>query len=83
MISELQRIIDQISRDKGISRELLVEALEEAVLLAAKKRFGQRRDLEVHFNEDLGEIELFQFRTVVEEVMDEQTEISLKEARAA
>lgn len=81
MISELQRIIDQISRDKGISRELLVEALEEAVLLAAKKRFGQRRDLEVHFNEDLGEIELFQFRTVVDEVMDEQTEISLKEAR--
>ena len=81
MISELQRIIDQISRDKGISRELLIEALEEAVLLAAKKRFGQRRDLEVHFNEELGEIELFQFRTVVDEVMDEQTEISLKEAR--
>lgn len=80
MISELQRIIDQISRDKGISRELLIEALEEAVLLAAKKRFGQRRDLEIKFNEDLGEIELFQFRTVVEEVEDEQTEISLEEA---
>jgi len=82
MISELQRIIDQISRDKGISRELLIQALEEAVMLAAKKKFGQRRDLEVQFNEELGEIEVFQFRTVVEEVMDEQTEISLEEARA-
>jgi len=82
MISELQRIIDQISRDKGISRELLIEALEEAVLLAARKRFGQRRDMEVQYNEELGEVELFQFRRVVEEVEDEQTEISLEEARA-
>ncbi len=82
MISELQRIIDQISRDKGISRDLLVDALEEAVLLAAKKRFGQRRDMEVQYNEDLGEVELFQFRTVVDEVLDEQTEISLAEARS-
>ncbi|MEW6426447.1 MAG: transcription termination factor NusA [Thermodesulfobacteriota bacterium] len=80
MISELQRIIDQISRDKGISRDLLVEALEEAVLLAAKKRFGQRREMEVQYNDELGEIELFQFRKVVDKVEDEQTEISLAEA---
>ena len=81
MLSELKRIIDQISRDKGIPRETLLEALEEAVLSAAKKRFGLRRELEVTFNEDLGEIELFQFRTVVETVNDEQTQISLDEAR--
>ncbi len=82
MGTELQRIIDQISRDKGIAKELLIEALEEAVLLAARKRFGQRREMEVQFNEELGEIELFQFRRVVEEVTDEQTEISLEEARS-
>ena len=81
MLSDLKRIIDQISRDKGIDRGLLVEALEEAVMSAAKKRYGQRRDLEAQFNEELGEVELFQFRKVVEEVEDEQTEISLVEAK--
>ncbi len=80
MLSELSRIIDQISRDKGIDRQLLIEGLEEAVMQAARKKFGQRRDMEVRFNDELGEIELFQFRTVVEKVGDEQTEISLEEA---
>ncbi|MFH1215663.1 MAG: transcription termination factor NusA [Pseudomonadota bacterium] len=80
MLSDLKRIIDQISRDKGIDRQLLVEALEEAVLSAAKKRYGARRDIEVKFNEDFGEVELFQFRKVVEHVVDEQTEVSLDEA---
>lgn len=82
MLSELSRIIDQISRDKGIDRQLLVEGLEEAVMQAARKKFGQRRDMEVRYNEELGEIELFQFRTVVEKVQDEQTEIALDEALA-
>jgi len=80
MLSELSRIIDQISRDKGIDRQLLVEGLEAAVEQAARKKFGLRRDMEVRYNEELGEIELFQFRTVVEEVQDEQTEIALDEA---
>jgi len=82
MSSELKKILDQISRDKGIDRSLLIEALEEAVLSAARKKFGQRRDMEARFNEDLGEVELYQFRTVVEEVMDDQTEISLEEAKS-
>lgn len=81
MISELKRIIDQISKDRGIDRQLLVEAIEEAVMSAAKKRYGQRRDIEVRYNEDQGEVELFQFRTVVEGVEDEQREVSLTEAR--
>ena len=80
MISELKRIIDQISRDKGIDRQLLIEALEEAVMSAAKKKYGQRREIEARYNDELGAVQLFQFRTVVEEVTDEQTEISLDEA---
>jgi len=80
MLSNLKRIIDQISRDKGIDRKLLIEGLEEAVMSAAKKKFGMRREMEAQYNEELGEIELFQFRTVVEKVEDEQTEIALQEA---
>jgi len=77
----LKRILDQICRDKGIDRALLIDAIEEAVRSAVRKKFGSRRDIEVQFNEELGEIEVFQFRTVVEEVVDEETEISLEEAR--
>jgi N utilization substance protein A len=80
MMTELKRIIDQISRDKGFDRAILIEALEAAVLSAAHKKFGSRRDLDVRFNDELGEVELFQFRTVVSEVLDEQTEVSLEEA---
>lgn len=81
MISELKHVIDQVSRDKGIDRTILVETLEEAIRSAAKKKYGQRRDLEVSFNEELGEVEVFQFREVVEKVTDEQTQISLEEGR--
>ena len=80
MLSDLKRIIDQICRDKGIDRQLLIESLEDAVMSAAQKKYGARRDMEVHYNDDLGELELFQFRQVVEDVEDEQTQISFEEA---
>jgi N utilization substance protein A len=82
MLSDLKRIIEQISRDKGIEKHLLIETIEEAVRSAARKKFGSRRDMEVQYNDELGEVEIFQFRTVVETVADEQTEISLEEAKA-
>jgi N utilization substance protein A len=82
MLSDLKRIIEQISRDKGIEKHLLVETIEEAVRSAARKKFGSRRDMEVQYNDELGEVEIFQFRIVVDTVEDEQTEISLEEASA-
>jgi transcription termination/antitermination protein NusA len=81
MVSDLKRIIDQISRDRGFDRQLLVEAIEEAVASAARKKYGSRRDIEVHYNEELGEVEVFQFRSVVEVAEDEQTEISFDAAK--
>jgi transcription termination/antitermination protein NusA len=81
MGSELKMIIDQVSREKGLDRDILIAALEEAIKSAVKKRYGIRLDLEVNFNSDQGEIEVFQYLTVVEEAHDKETEISLKEAR--
>lgn len=81
MLSDLKRIIDQISRDRGFDKELLIEAIEEAVASAARKKFGSRRDMEVRYNEEYGEVEVFQFRSVVEDAQDEQTEISFQEAK--
>jgi len=81
MGSELKMIIDQVSREKGLDRDILIAALEEAIKSAVKKRHGARLDLEVNFNSAQGEIEVFQYRTIVEEVHDQETEISLKEAK--
>ncbi|SHO48886.1 transcription termination factor NusA [Desulfopila aestuarii] len=81
MVSELKRIIDQISRDRGIDKRLLVEAIEEAVQSAARKKLGSRRDIEVRYNDEYGEVEVFQFRSVVEDPEDEQTEIAYDEAK--
>lgn len=81
MLSDLKRIIDQISRDRGFDKKLLIDAIEEAVQSAARKKLGSRRDIEVRYNDEYGEVEIFQFRSVVETVEDEQTEISLDEAQ--
>lgn len=77
----LNHIIDQVVKDKGIDRGVLVEALEAAVLSAANKKYRNTRDLEAHFNDELGEVEVFEFVTVVEEVENSYQEIDLDEAR--
>ena len=77
----LKHTIDQIVKEKGIDRQIVLEALEQAVLTAANKKFRNTRDLEVHYNEDEGEVELFEFVTVVDEVEDSYKEIELEEAR--
>jgi len=74
-------MIDQISRDKGIDREILISTLEDAIRSAARKKLGQHREVEVAYNDELGEIEVFEFKEVVEEVEDAESQISLPEGR--
>lgn len=81
MLPDLRRLIDQMSKEKGIDRQIIVEALETAVLTAARKKLGLGLDLEVQYNDEVGEIEAFQFKTVVEKVLNSDTQISLEEAR--
>jgi N utilization substance protein A len=81
MPSNLNYVIDQVGKDKGIDRKVIIEALEQAVLTASRKKYGHQGEIEVHYNEEVGEVELFQFKQVVEEVTNPSTEISLKEAR--
>ena len=81
MVSELKRMIDQVSREKGVDRKILIETLEEAVKAAARKKLGQNYDLEVNFNDEIGEIEIFEFKEVVEEITSEHLQISLEEAK--
>lgn len=80
MSSELKRLIDQVSREKGIDRQTLIHTLEEAIKSAIKKKYGSRLDLDVTFSEEFGELEAFLFKEVVEVVTDPEKEIALKEA---
>ena len=56
MILELNRVLEQVGKDKGISKAILIEAIESAVLMAAKKKYGADKEIEAHFNEELGRL---------------------------
>ena len=81
MQPDLNRVIEQVSKEKGIDRGIIVKALEEAMLSAAKKTFGHHRNIEVKFNPDLGEVELFEIKTVVETIEDALNQVTLDDAR--
>ncbi|MSP71750.1 MAG: transcription termination/antitermination protein NusA [Myxococcales bacterium] len=77
----LNHVIDQVAKDKGIDRKSLQETLEQAILQAAKKVFGQDRNIEAHYSVDEGVVELFQIIKVVDEVDDPNNELSMEEAK--
>ena len=82
-LTELTRVMDSVCKDKGIEKDEIVSAVEEAVLSAAQKLFRMQdmdKELEVHFNENDGDVELFEFKTVVEETTDPEMEITEAEA---
>ena len=78
---DLNAILSQMGRDKGIDKQVLIEAVESAMLSAARKHFGHNLNLETKLNEETGEIEVVQFKVVVEQVEDADTQLSLAEAR--
>jgi N utilization substance protein A len=81
LISEIKRVIEQVSRDKGIERHVLIKALEEALKSAARKKYGPKVDIEVQYSEESGELEVFQFKEVSEVVDEPMLQISLDEGR--
>ncbi len=81
MSMELKKSIDLISKERRIDRDILVDTLEEAVRTAVNKKFDNQLDIEVNFNDETGDIDVHQFKVVLAEVEDPNTEISLKEAQ--
>jgi N utilization substance protein A len=81
MQQDLNRVIEQVSKEKGIDKAILISALENAMISAAKKTFGHQRKIEAQFNPEIGEVELFEAKTVVETVQDSAVEITRDEAR--
>jgi N utilization substance protein A len=81
MQQDLNRVIEQVSKEKGIDKAILISALENAMISAAKKTFGHQRKIEAQYNAEIGEVELFEAKTVVESVQDSATEITRDDAR--
>jgi transcription termination/antitermination protein NusA len=73
-------ILEQISRDKGIDKEILIDALKAAVEVAARKRYPTAKELQSEFNESTGEVEIYLEKTVVETIELPDEQISLQDA---
>lgn len=82
MNMETLSILDQLSRDKGIDKDILIDALKAAVEVAVRKRYPTVKELQSEFNESTGEVEIYFEKTVVEEVDNPDEQISLKDASA-
>jgi N utilization substance protein A len=79
--SNLGMVLEQVAKEKGIEKRVLVESVEAAIHKAAQSAFGAVRELEARFNEETGQVDLFQYMTVVEAVAEPEREISLEDAK--
>jgi N utilization substance protein A len=81
MAVDLGSIVEQVAAEKGIDKKVLIETMEAAILKAAQAVFGPTRELEARFNEESGNIDLFQYMTVVEDVQLPEREIDMEMAK--
>ena len=78
---ELLQIADAVAREKSIDRRIVLQAMEDAIQRAAKSRYGAENDIRCEIDPKTGDTRLFRVLTVVEEVQNDATEISLEEAK--
>ena len=81
MANQLRQQIEQISREKNINPEVIIAAIEDAILTASKKYYKGAEDLRSRFNDESGQIEVFAVKQIVETVEIPETQIGLEEAR--
>src|SRR5580700_6109696 len=81
MANLLDQMIEQISREKHIEPGIIVAAIEDAMVVAARKYYKTEEDLRAKFNPETGQVDVYSVRAVVEEVTDAKKEMTLAEAR--
>ena len=81
MNNPLQQTIEAVAKEKGIEPDVIITAIEDAVLTASRKYYKSDENLRTKFNPETGQVELFAVRQIVEDVSDPVTEISLEEAQ--
>ncbi|MDD3706366.1 MAG: transcription termination factor NusA [Clostridiaceae bacterium] len=82
MNGEFLQALEQIGKEKGISKELLIDAIDVALVSAFKKNFGTSQNVKVEINRETGEVDVYALKTIVEEVENDFMHISLQEAKS-
>lgn len=82
IFANLSKMIEQVGKDKGIDKAIIADAVVQGLLTAARKKYGTYRDIEAQINEESGDVELLEFKEVVEDekFIDEEVEIPLSQA---
>jgi N utilization substance protein A len=80
MNKEMLSALDALEKEKGVKKEVVVEAMEAALVSAYKRNYGQAQNVEVDFDEKTGNIHIYAVKEVTEEVFDSRLEVALKEA---
>lgn len=81
MNNEFIKAVESLEKEREISKELLMEAIESALVSAYKKNYGTNQSVRVKIDHETGEFEVFMQKTVVAEAHDKNSEISLEDAR--
>lgn len=79
--SEIGKVIEALGKDRGIDKEVVIKAVEQAFLVTARKKYGIQGEYETRYNETDDDIEIFQYKNVVEDVRDKIIEIDLSSAK--
>ena len=79
--AEILIIADAVAREKNIPRDAVLEAMEQAIQIAGRRKYGHERNITAEISRKTGEVRLFRITDVVEEVEDENTQISQKDAK--
>lgn len=79
--SELGKVIEVLGKERGIKRDVVVNAIEQAFLVTARKKFGIQGEYEARYNDDDSEIEIYQYKNVVDDVKDPIVEIGFTSAK--
>ena len=77
----LQQTIEALAKEKGIEADVVIGAIEDAVLTASRKYYKTNENLKTRFNQDTGQVDLFAVKQIVVDVQNPATEISLEEAQ--
>ena len=81
MKADFIQALEEIEKGKGVSKDILIDAIEAALISAYKRNFGSSQNVEVEIDEESGEVEVYAKKDVAEDVEDELLQISLEDAR--
>ncbi|WP_129597013.1 transcription termination factor NusA [Anaerophilus nitritogenes] len=81
MNGEFIEALDQIEKEKGVSKDILIEAIEAALISGYKRNYGTSQNVKVYIDRESGEVRVFSLKNVVEEIEDELLDISVEEAK--